>query len=103
MNQAGRKNTENEAVPRTGKYSEYIEELNDAWRFFVIHDYVAKQQATTFHQQIENLQEGEAMLIMDFSENFTFLKWFELQMDFFQKKQTASACSLECSYAVGQT
>jgi len=88
VNKAGRKKTENKAVPRTGQYSEYIQELNDAWRFFAIHDYVAKQQATAFHQQMENLQEGEAMLIMDFSENFTFLKWFELQMDFFQKKQT---------------
>ena len=51
MNKAGRKKTENKAVPRTGQYSEYIQELNDAWRFFAIHDYVAKQQAIAFHQQ----------------------------------------------------
>ena len=88
VNKAGRKKTENKAVPRTGKYSEYIEELNDAWRFFAIRDYVATQEAAAFHQQMENLREGGAMLIMDFSENFTFLKWFELQMDSFQKKQT---------------
>ena len=84
VNTASRERPENKAVPRTGKYSTYIEKLNDAWRFFVIHEW----QSTAFHQQMKSLQESEAMLIMDFPENFTFLKWFQLQMDFFQTKQT---------------
>jgi hypothetical protein len=51
------------------------------------HHYVAKEQARYFKMRKENLQENEAVIVMDFAENFAFELQESSQASYFHKQQ----------------
>ena len=51
------------------------------------HHYVAKEQARYFKMRKENLQENEAVIVMDFAENFAFRLQESSQASYFNQKQ----------------
>ena len=51
------------------------------------HHYVANEQARYFKTKKENLQENQAVIVMDFSENFAFSLQESSQASYFNQKQ----------------
>jgi hypothetical protein len=66
---------------------EFIEELTSNLFNLTIHHYVSKCQADFLATLKENLKPEEAILQMDFAENYTFQIQDEVQSSYFSKQQ----------------
>ena len=55
----------------------------------IMHDYMARRLANSFHHAIENLVAGEELWVMDYIENFSCFEEYALQQDHFSHKQVS--------------
>lgn len=54
----------------------------------ISHDYVTKAQSKYFYESRTNVAEGEAVVTMDFSQNFTHFSQAAIQSDYYGSTQT---------------
>ena len=61
--------------------------LKEQLPFFLKHVYIKREQAKYFESKIENLQEDEAVVQVDFSENYTCKHQDEIQTAHWSQEQ----------------
>ena len=62
-----------ELITSVCNVKEYIEKLTDAVDQLTTHHYIAKAQGRYYKQVKENLTDSQALVTLDFAENYTFL------------------------------
>ena len=78
-----------------GSVAELINEIGKQLPYFMIHCFVQKQQSFYFKTRKENLEDHEAILQVDFAENFTIMAQNEIQSVHWKRKQITifTACA----------
>ena len=81
---------------------EFIDTFVSMLSKLLIHDFRAKKQAAFMQDKKDSLQDGEALVIADFSENFSFVVQDEIQ-SFHRNKESATIHTFMCYYKVNTT
>ena len=81
---------------------EFIDTFVSKLRKLLHHDFTAKMQAAFMQQKKESLQEGEVLVIADFSENFSFVVQDEIQ-SFHWNNESATIHTFICYYKLNTT
>ena len=81
---------------------EFIDTFVCKLRKLLHHDFTAKMQAAFMQQKKESLQEGEVLVIADFSENFSFVVQDEIQ-SFHWNNESATIHTFICYYKLNTT
>lgn len=61
-----------EIVEATYSKEDFLAELSNKWSELLKHDFVFKSQASYFSKQNESVDDGEFVVSLDFSENYSF-------------------------------
>jgi len=71
-------------------YDSFLKSCKSTMEDFVIHDHIARWQASQYHSQIRNLEEGREIWVIDFIENYKVFSKVELQQDYYNKSQVSN-------------
>ncbi|KAL5459789.1 hypothetical protein EMCRGX_G033165 [Ephydatia muelleri] len=82
---------------RVLQVDEFVDCFNTMMKKLVVHDFTAKMQSSFMQQKKESLNEGEFLVIADFSENFSFVVQDEVQ-SFHWNNSSATVHPFVCYY-----
>ena len=74
-------------ICKIGTVEDAIQSLEDQMPYFLQHVYVKRQQSAFFHEKKANLSQHEAIVQVDFAENYTCRHQDEVQSAHWHQKQ----------------
>ena len=66
-------------VCRAGTVSEAVDSLMEKIPTFLTHVFVKREQSSCFQEKLSNIPDGNAVIQVDFSENYSFQQQGEIQ------------------------
>ncbi|KAK3912458.1 ARL14 effector protein [Frankliniella fusca] len=74
-------------ITRISSIEDFIEDFVNLMEDLITHHYIYKEQSAFFNERLNDLQDGEVVIVGDFAENYTFLVNDSIQAMYFKQKQ----------------